>query len=147
MTDPAPADEPARKPWIRPAAYGVIERDGCLLLCRLSPVERNVGKWTLPGGGLDFGEKPDAGMCREVFEETGLRVTSHALLAVDANLYHLPDVDMYAIQIYYRAGVEDAPLRHEADGTTDVCAWVPLAEIPALPHVSIVDFALTQITS
>ena len=34
------------------------------------------GQWELPGGGLDFGEKPQVGLKREVEEELKLNVTS-----------------------------------------------------------------------
>ncbi|PCI30130.1 NUDIX hydrolase [Candidatus Kaiserbacteria bacterium] len=34
------------------------------------------GYWELLGGGLDFGEDPTEGLKREIFEETGLEVTS-----------------------------------------------------------------------
>lgn len=34
------------------------------------------GVWELPGGGLDFGEKPREGLKREIQEETGLEVVS-----------------------------------------------------------------------
>lgn len=33
------------------------------------------GLWELPGGGLDFGEKPDRCLNRELKEESGLKVT------------------------------------------------------------------------
>ena len=33
------------------------------------------GKWDLPGGGLDFGEKPENCLRREIQEEMGLEVT------------------------------------------------------------------------
>ncbi len=33
------------------------------------------GKWELPGGGLDFGEKPQKCLIREIKEEMGLDVT------------------------------------------------------------------------
>jgi len=33
------------------------------------------GVWELPGGGLDFGEKPEEGLIREIKEETGLEIT------------------------------------------------------------------------
>ncbi len=36
--------------------------------------EKN-GKWELPGGGLDFGEKPQECLIREIKEEMGVDVT------------------------------------------------------------------------
>ena len=39
--------------------------------------------WGLPGGWLKRAESPEAGLVREVFEETGLHVRADALLAAD----------------------------------------------------------------
>jgi 8-oxo-dGTP diphosphatase len=33
------------------------------------------GTWTMPGGKLDFGESFEQGACREVFEETGIKLS------------------------------------------------------------------------
>lgn len=33
-----------------------------------------IGKWTLPGGGMEFGESVEEAATREVYEETGLSV-------------------------------------------------------------------------
>ena len=41
-------------------------------------VQEDNGKWELPGGGLDWGEKPAEGIRREIHEEMGLIVTSVA---------------------------------------------------------------------
>lgn len=52
-------------------------RDGqgrCLLLRRSATCKNNAGKWELPGGKLDPGEDFDAGLRREVREETGLDI-------------------------------------------------------------------------
>lgn len=38
-------------------------------------VQEDNGKWELPGGGLDWGEKPQAGIRREIQEEMGLVAT------------------------------------------------------------------------
>ena len=57
----------------RIAAYGLCrDADRRVLLCRI--VERIApgGIWTLPGGGLDFGESPARAVLRELTEETGL---------------------------------------------------------------------------
>ena len=41
-------------------------------------VQEDNGKWELPGGGLDWGEKPEEGIRREIKEEMGLEVMSIA---------------------------------------------------------------------
>jgi hypothetical protein len=34
-------------------------------------------------------------------------------------------------------------LRHEAAGSTDYCAWIPLADLAITPLVPLVEYALT----
>ena len=69
----------------RVAAYNVCVDDASrLLMCRLSDITERPGWWTLPGGGIDFGEHPEAGALRELEEETGLTGRIVELLAVDS---------------------------------------------------------------
>ena len=74
----------------RLAAYGVIVRDGRMLLCRVAAGNLGEGLWTLPGGGLDFGEAPDAGALREVEEETGLlaEIRGAPVIHSDTGIWH-----------------------------------------------------------
>jgi 8-oxo-dGTP diphosphatase len=37
-------------------------------------IQDSSGKWDLPGGGLEWGEKPEEGVRREIGEETGLQI-------------------------------------------------------------------------
>jgi 8-oxo-dGTP diphosphatase len=55
----------------KPAAIGVIfnSANQVLLIKR-----RDVPVWVLPGGGIESQETPEEAACREVWEETGLRV-------------------------------------------------------------------------
>ena len=50
-----------------------IVRDGRLLLVkRKRPPE--AGCWNLPGGKVDFGERVEDAIVREIAEETGLKI-------------------------------------------------------------------------
>jgi len=40
------------------------------------------GHWSIPGGGLEFGERLEAAATREVMEETGIEVKIGALIGV-----------------------------------------------------------------
>lgn len=64
-----------------PLAVGdgaVIDDDGRILLIQRA----DNGLWAMPGGLLEVGETPAAGVVREVFEETGVRVEALALAGV-----------------------------------------------------------------
>lgn len=126
---------------IRPAAYAWIVRDSMVLLCRLCE-DHNSGQWTLPGGGLDYGEIPEAGCVREVFEETGLKVNLTRLLAVDTVCGPCKEGEMYSLRIIYQAEAEPGELVAEIGGTTDLPEWVPLNAIGDLNAVGLVLTAL-----
>jgi ADP-ribose pyrophosphatase YjhB (NUDIX family) len=54
---------------------------GRVLLIRRG-IEPAIGKWTFPGGYVDFGENSADGAVRETLEEVGMRVTLDRLLGV-----------------------------------------------------------------
>jgi ADP-ribose pyrophosphatase YjhB (NUDIX family) len=135
--------------WTRVAAYCVAKDEpGRVLLCRLSNHELDRAKWTLPGGGLEFGEDPQAGAIRELQEETGLHGHVAALLGIDSRVYR-PNADrptpLHGIRIVYRVDVEAGELRHEIQGSTDRAEWFSRAEIPSLPLVNLVAVALAML--
>jgi ADP-ribose pyrophosphatase YjhB (NUDIX family) len=128
----------------RVAAYNVcLDDSGRLLMCRLSAITERPGAWTLPGGGIDFGEHPEAGALRELTEETGLVGRIVELLAVDSlqRNYRRPDTDVeldyHSVRIIYRTEIVGGELRHETDESTDRAAWCTRDALDALPLVEL----------
>ncbi|MEU8527875.1 NUDIX domain-containing protein [Streptomyces sp. NPDC048629] len=62
-------------------AGAVVREDGRLLAIRRA----DNGRWELPGGVLELTEAPEAGVVREVFEETGIQVEVDELTGVYKN--------------------------------------------------------------
>jgi ADP-ribose pyrophosphatase YjhB (NUDIX family) len=137
--DPAPEPGPEGEPVVRfqrVAAYGIARDGDLVLLSRLSR-SPHQGRWTLPGGGLDFGERPADAVVREVHEETGLHVRVEELLDADAELWSFTKDDRrreaHAVRFVYRVTVLGGTLGVvEVDGSTDDARWWPMAELPEL---------------
>ncbi len=130
---------------VRLAAYAWCEREGAVLLTRVSPDGPGGGLWTLPGGGLGFGEDPQAGAMREVEEETGYAVAIGELVAIrSAVLDPEQTVSGHRVQtvgILYCGTVTGGELRTDCEGSTDAAAWVPLGELGDLPSVDLLAWA------
>ena len=125
----------------RVAAYALCTDGGAILLSRIAPgfTSSSDGMWTLPGGGVDFGEHPRDAALRELTEETGMTGEVVGLAGVDSwagHFVHPEDgvpTDFHAIRIIYRVRITGGGLRVEIGGSSDACAWVRrdvLAELP-----------------
>lgn len=130
---------------VRIGAYAWCERDGAVLLTRVSDEGPGGGLWTLPGGGLDFGEDPEAGATREVGEETGYAVTLGELVAIRSAVLEPGETisghRIQAVGILFRGAITGGELITEFEGSTDAAAWVAFAELDALPSVDLLTWA------
>jgi 8-oxo-dGTP pyrophosphatase MutT (NUDIX family) len=61
-----------------------------LFLSHFDPGSNLPPQWVFPGGGLEKGEEPLAGVVREVFEETGRKFVEQAFKPIQA-LWHSMD--------------------------------------------------------
>ena len=138
--------------WRRAAAYVVCRDDERrLLLTRFAlPGNPDSGSWTMPGGGMEWGESPADTAHRELEEETGLRATLGPVIGVFSRWY--PDHEAvsgrpgHALGIVYEATELRGELRTTFEaGTTDGARWFHLGELPGVARVELVDFVLPLI--
>ena len=147
MTDPAVTEPVPARGRTRLGAYGICRDEaGRILLARLSVLEVDVGAWTLPGGGVDFGEHPDSAVVRELKEETGLDGEIEEVAGIFSHVYSgsafAGGGDLHFIGIVYRMRIVGGGLRDEIDGTTDTSAWFGPADLSGIRLVELAQFAV-----
>jgi 8-oxo-dGTP diphosphatase len=130
----------------RLAAYGVIRREGRILLCRVAPGNVGEGLWTLPGGGLSFGESPEAAAVREVEEETGFvaRIAGPPVIHSDTGEWPFSagPVRYHTVRFVYPMEIVGGTERREEDGSTDEVGWFRLEDLAAMRLGDLVSRAL-----
>ncbi len=124
-------------PWVRLGAYAVAtDGDGRLLCARVAPGYPWAGTWTLPGGGVEWGEHPDDAVIRELAEETGLHGRIEGILAIHSHTVERPASrpgPAHVVAILYRVVAIAGDLRVEENGSSDACAWLTAADLANLP--------------
>ena len=105
----------------------IIICDGKILLEKRKG-EPGKGKWSVPGGLVELGERAEDAVIREVKEETGLEVADPELIDVVDNIVRDAngEVKYHFVIIDYFVKLKGGQLR-AADDAEDL-RWVPLAE-------------------
>lgn len=131
----------------RVGAYAMLVDDNARVLLALwNEGERPT--WTLPGGGVEMDETPEQAAVREVREETGYDVELVRLLGEDAFVVPADERadgsgrPLVSVRVVFEARIVGGDLTDEIGGTTDRAAWIPLADVPGLERVSLVDAGL-----
>jgi len=134
----------AKSQYTRVSAYGLVtDSNSRILLGRLSKaIPRWTGYWTLPGGGLNFGEDAKDAVVREVEEETGMIVAPKQVATVNCIYDCSQEKDFHGIRILYHTELLGGELRPELAGTTDHCQWWTQQELEHLKLVDITQLAV-----
>lgn len=85
-----------------------------------------VGTWTMPGGGLEYGESFEEGATRELMEETGMKLNSVKVICVNEDMNefaHFVTIGMFCDDF------EGEPKVLEPDEITE-WDWFDLDDLP-----------------
>ena len=91
---------PADRLTQRPSVYGLVLYHNAILLS----VGIHTGRYVLPGGGIEVGERVEDALRREVREETGLDIIVHEFLTFEEDFFYYDpfDVAFHGFMFYYR---------------------------------------------
>ena len=91
----------------------LVNCDDKFLLCKRSPDQSSPNIWSVPGGGVEYGEKPKETAIREFYEETNIdlsnEVDSIKLIGVFNTHNKNGDVKGLMYIYYYKSDVELYP--------------------------------------
>ncbi len=104
------------------AVQALVVRDGRVLLARRDRAP-GEGKWDLPGGFLEEGEEPVAGLRRELLEETGLHVELRSYLGAFVEPY----LERYVLGLTWEVEAAGEPVA--ADDVAEL-GWFACGELP-----------------
>lgn len=117
---------------------GVIFKNGKILLIKRKN-EPFKGKWALPGGFVEYGERCEDAAVREVKEETGMNAKIRKLVGV----YSDPDRDPrgHTISVVY---IMDADGEEKAGDDASDAKWFDISALPevAFDHGKIINDAI-----
>ncbi|WP_127113209.1 NUDIX hydrolase [Shimia sediminis] len=78
---------------MRPGAYAVLLRGDQMLVTFQAEPDY---EFQLPGGGIDPGESPVMALHREVYEETGWRISKPLRLGAFRRFVYMPEYEIWA---------------------------------------------------
>jgi 8-oxo-dGTP diphosphatase len=88
--------DPNQRYKARPGVYAILPHAGGLLTTFQAGIHN---EYQLPGGGIDPEEQPLQALYREVFEETGWRITQPRVFFRFRRFLFMPDYDLWAEKI------------------------------------------------
>jgi 8-oxo-dGTP diphosphatase len=114
------------KDFIGVGAGAVILRDNKILLL-LRTRSPEAGSWSIPGGKVEFGEKIETALVREVKEEIGVDSEVVALLGITNHI--LPEEKVHWLSPPFLVRIHGEPINVEPDKHKDM-KWFDVDDLP-----------------
>ena len=120
------SDEP-----VRVGCTLMVVRGGKVLLGkRGQDCETAKGQYAYPGGRMDYGETPEQGAVRELFEETGMVVTEKDIQFLRYANEFFPEAGKHYVSLVFMVeNPQGEPIRKEPDKCEE-WIWVAPNELP-----------------
>ncbi|VVB59826.1 ADP-ribose pyrophosphatase [uncultured archaeon] len=121
---------------------GILFNDHSILLVQRKHAPFQ-GAWALPGGFVEYGEKTEDAVVREVFEETNVKTKIHSLFGVYSDPCR--DPRGHTVTVVYLIDRVDGDLRAGDDASS--AKFFKMNELPALAfdHAEIIKDAFQRI--
>lgn len=117
------------------ASCCILSRDAKKILLTKRAIAPFKNMWDVPGGFLEFGERPDDGVRREIREELGLKLPrSLELIGIYIDTYAGRPTQM-TINLYYQAHITTATVVHPKDDVRDA-KWFSLSRMPKIAFMN-----------
>lgn len=113
---------------VRVRLGAVVHVDDKILLVRHRKDGRSY--WLLPGGGLEVGERVEAGLIRELAEETGYKGTFTRMLAVAETL--APDGSRHILHLIALMELQGQGIPTDRDARLDGFNWFEASQLADL---------------
>jgi len=106
----------------------VNENNEVLLTKRGEKSRNNIGAWTQPGGSVEFGEKIEDAILREIREEVGVDIELLRLLVVTSHI--MPEEGQHWVPATYLAKIKSGEPKNLEPGKISEVKWFNINEVP-----------------
>ncbi len=89
----------------------IIQKKGLILIAKRHKASNEGGFWEFPGGKVEYLEKPEDGLIREIKEELNIKIIIESLFGVSSGSYVKEGKKIHLIVLFYFAKYRSGKLK------------------------------------